>query len=82
MPRRAKYSDELIDTACRKWANRITYKSLAGELGVDPKDINYVINTLGKEILKKYEKQLREQRDTGISQGLQISNEAFNGAEH
>lgn len=75
MPREPEYSPELIDAACRIWAQKTTYKSLARSLKVRPAALNYILNTLGKDILKNYEIEYSRECER-IYQSLQISNGA------
>lgn len=79
MPRKRKHSPELVDAACRIWAQKTTYKSLARSLKVKPSELNYILNTLGKDILKNYEIEYGRECER-IYQSLQISNGEANGA--
>lgn len=70
MPRHPAYTPELVDAACALWAVKITYKQLARILGVDMKQLNYMLNVVGRDVLKKY----KEQFDRTNAERMEVIN--------
>lgn len=71
-PRQRKYPREFVLAQRARWARRDTYKSLGRELGLNPKDLNYLLNAPLHVICEEYKSE--EQQETN-SQSLQMNGE-------
>lgn len=69
------YTRAFVVAARAQWAKRLTYKSFGEELGLDPKQLNYLLNAPLHVICKDCEPEEAEQGTN--SQSLQM-----NGEEH